>query len=645
LLIWIADELMKKPAEHRVLLPLYFAFTYLLLLYINFGTMDFASASSLGWQGMLFAVNAYLSYNLMYLAPALLLTWLAGHAKLWSQPPRAVRARLVSAVVSTGLTTLFFHANAKLFTLYGMFVNGFVVNLIVTPGGLESLGGSEATNIGFALIGMGFLLGHALLMLGLHYLLRKMSHAHINWRKFGKVVLLGFLISTISDRAVYAYADAYGKSDLMMVTQGVPYYVAFTSRTFLRKLGFNPIFQHKGVRFKGEMHYPARPLQFQRPAKPYNIVWLVSESWRADMLNPEIMPRTMAFADRAQNFKLHYSGGNGTRIGVFTMMTGVPGNFWEPFLQAHRSAPIIDVLQQQNYQMALYSSAHFSYPEFDQTIFSKLPKAQLHEVEGNGAGWEKDRKNVTDMLQFIDQRDQTRPFFTWMFFESPHARYYFPPESVIRKPYRDDINYAMLDKSELKDDIGLIKNRYVNAVHHLDSQFARVVDHLKAQNLLDSTIVVMVGDHGEEFMEHGFWGHNSTFSDPQTRTPLVLWVPGTTAAIHDKLTSHLDIPATLMPLLGVSNPVEDYSIGLNLLGTAEHENVLMSDWSRVGYRDYSVKITLPVNVQGGVGKMVTGPDDEMLSADQVRQRFQAEQPHLVRMMQDLGRFNKVKPRV
>ena len=58
----------------------------------------------------------------------------------------------------------------------------------------------------------------------------------------------------------------------------------------------------------------------------------------------------------------------------------------------------------------------------------------------------------------------------------------------------------------------------LQAVHHLDGQFARVIDHLRQRNLLDSTIVILVGDHGEEFMEHGFWGHNSTFSDPQTRT-------------------------------------------------------------------------------------------------------------------------------
>jgi membrane-anchored protein YejM (alkaline phosphatase superfamily) len=636
---------MMKPTDSR-LLPAYFSLTYAILLSINFGTMDFASARNLGVMELLFAVNAFASYNFMYLIPVLLLTWLAGRPAIWRRlrfPGFDRMAAMTVAVVSGGLTTLFFYASAKLYALYGMFVNGFVINLIVTPGGLESLGGSDASNLGFALIGAGFLLGHGLLMVALSYGLRGFGTEIFVPEKLGKVLLLVFLGSSIADRAAYAYADAYGKSDLMVLTDGVPYYVGFTSRTFLRKLGFNPIRQHKSVNFKGEMRYPAHPIRFSRPEKPYNIVWLVSESWRADTLNAEIMPSTWDFAQHAQNFKLHYSGGNGTRIGVFTMMTGVSGNYWEPFLQAHRSAPLIDVLQQQSYQMSFYTSAHFSYPEFDQTIFSKVPKAQMHEIDGPGTGWEKDRKNVTDMLRFIDQRDPAQPFFTWMFFESPHARYYFPTESVIRKPYRDDINYATLDRGDLRKDIGLIKNRYLNAVHHLDSQFARVVDYLESNGLMDSTIIVMVGDHGEEFMEDGYWGHNSTFSDPQTRTPLVLWIPGMPAASYDKLTSHLDIPATIMPLLGVTNSARDYAIGINLLAPDQHDHVLLSDWSHVGYLDEGVKITLPVNVQGGVGKKIVGPHDEMLSAAQVQTRFQAEQPHLVRMMEELGRFNLKAP--
>ena len=77
-----------------------------------------------------------------------------------------------------------------------------------------------------------------------------------------------------------------------------------------------------------------------------------------------------------------------------------------------------------------------------------------------------DCRSVTfiHLIKFIDTRDKSRPFFTFMFFESPHARYYFPPESVIRTPYPEDINYFSLSREQLASQIGLIKNRLVAGV-------------------------------------------------------------------------------------------------------------------------------------------------------------------------------------
>jgi membrane-anchored protein YejM (alkaline phosphatase superfamily) len=626
--------------SRRAALAVYFGLTYLVLCGLNLANIDWQLLHNNGVGGGLFLLNAYLSYNFMYLLPAILLTWLAGRPRFWGwlgMPAVAGRTGMVMAVLTGALTTLFFYANAKLHMLYGMYINGFVLNLLSTPGGLESMGGSDASNLGFALIALGFLLLQ-LGLLWLSLLLTGRIRLQLQQRRLLVATAGLFLVSTVSDRAAHAYHNAFGDSEILALTQNVPYYTGFTARHFFRTLGFDIAPQEKIVAVKGKLNYPLQPLQFQKPAKPYNIVWLVSESWRADTLTPEIMPATSAFAAKAQNFKLHYSGGNGTRIGVFSMMTGVPGSYWPVFLQTRRSAAMIDVLQQQDYQMSFYTSARFSYPEFDQTIFSKIPKEQLHWIDGPGAGWEKDRQNVSDMMRFIDRRDPAKPFFTFMFFESPHARYYFPPESVIRTPYRDDINYATLDRGTLKGDMTLIKNRYINAVHHLDSQFQRVFDYLEAHKLLDNTIVVVLGDHGEEFMENGYWGHNSTFSDQQTRTPLVLWMPGQKPATYDKLTSHLDLPATIMPRLGVTNPAGDYSVGYDLLSGQRRQHIILSDWSSIGYKDADIKVRLPMNAGGFASKKITGPHDEMLTVADAQSRFKAEQSSLVGMMRELGKF-------
>jgi hypothetical protein len=50
---------------------------------------------------------------------------------------------------------------------------------------------------------------------------------------------------------------------------------------------------------------------------------------------------------------------------------------------------------------------------------------------------------------------------------------------VIRTPYPDDINYFNLTREQLASQFHLIKNRNINSVHHLDSQFSRVFDFLK----------------------------------------------------------------------------------------------------------------------------------------------------------------------
>jgi len=324
------------------------------------------------------------------------------------------------------------------------------------------------------------------------------------------------------------------------------------------------------------------------------------------------------------------------------MFMGLPGNYWFSFLKEQRGPALIDVMQQQGYQMGLFTSAKFTYPEFDKTIFSRVPAAQMHSISEGGKSWQRDRRNVSQLLEFIDKRDQTKPFFTFMFFESPHARYDFPPESIIRRPYRDDINYATISKDELLSDIIPIKNRYINAVRHLDSQFDRIFRYLEDKNLLDNTIVVVLGDHGEEFMEHGYWGHNSTFVDQQVRTPLVIWVPGKTPRVSNDMTSHMDLAPTIMPLLGVTNPISDYSVGYDLFSAKKGNHTYISDWDRVVYVDKDVKITQPTS--GYAYKHITSAGDEMIAQEKIADVMKSKHSAMLNTINDLSKFlDKHKP--
>jgi hypothetical protein len=625
---------MTAPQQKNIL-KTYFFTTYLITLWLMSDSLPIASIYESGWLPFGFMLVVFLLYGLYYLLPAIAITSLV---RLINQrfKPNNFRPTYIAAVLTGGITTLLIYANAKLFSLYGMFFNGFILNLIITPGGIESLGGSSASDVGFALIASGFLSLQALILWLPHRFYLKKTTPVLSF----KLLPATALIATIVVHMGFAL-DRYTTNQLNEVAQSVPFYQTVSARGFFKTLGFTTHRETK-LKVKGKLSYPLNPIQFNKPAKPYNIIWLTSESWRADTLNEKIMPKSWDFAKNAAHYTRNYSTGNGTRMGVFGMFTGLPGNYWFPFLEERRGAILIDVLQKQDYQMSLYTSAKFSYPEFDKTIFSQVPIELLHETKTPKSGWESDRDNVTDLLSFIDKRDSTKPFFTFMFFESPHARYYFPPESVIATPYRDDINYATISKKKFKDDIVPIKNRYINSVHHLDMQYGRIFDYLKAHELLDNTIVIFNGDHGEEFMEHGFWGHNSTFVDQQVRTPLVIYVPGLKPVMSDQMTSHMDVIPTIMPLLGVTNPSSDYATGYNLLAGEKRTYTYISDWDKVTYVDDDVKITQPVNGKSFVLMKASKGNDEALSAEEKKAILAKKQPAMLQLVQDLSKFFKKK---
>ena len=226
-----------------------------------------------------------------------------------------------------------------------------------------------------------------------------------------------------------------------------------TFAKWAKKFGIEPS-REAGFKFKANsagLRYPLNPIEQRSDHKKFNIVWLVAESLRADMLDPNIMPQTYAFSQKAVTFENHYSGGNGTRMGLFAMFYGLYGSYWFNFLNELRGPILIDLLINDNYQMQMFTSAKFSYPEFDKTVFARIPQECLHDDAG-GASWQRDRTNVGSLLSFIERRDPNRPFMTFMFFESPHARYDFPPEDIIRTPYLESFNYATVN---MQRDIGL----------------------------------------------------------------------------------------------------------------------------------------------------------------------------------------------
>src|SRR5699024_3017075 len=121
-------------------------------------------------------------------------------------------------------------------------------------------------------------------------------------------------------------------------------------------------------------------------------------------------------------------------------------------------------------------------------------------------------------------------------------------------PSWTSVNYLTLDENT---DVEPFFNLYRNSVHFVDALIGKALDKLRAQGMMDDTIIVITGDHGQAFNDTGlgYWGHNSNYSRYQTKVPLVIHWPGRQAPRRiGYFTSHMDIAATLMQrVLGVNN--------------------------------------------------------------------------------------------
>jgi membrane-anchored protein YejM (alkaline phosphatase superfamily) len=107
-------------------------------------------------------------------------------------------------------------------------------------------------------------------------------------------------------------------------------------------------------------------------------------------------------------------------------------------------------------------------------------------------------------------------------------------------------------------------NLYRNNVYVIDSLVGKVLQALEDRQLMERTMIVVTGDHGQEFNENkkNYWGHSSNYSRAQVGTPLIVYYPGIKPEERHYRTTHYDIvPTVLKQVLGVKNPPSDYSMG------------------------------------------------------------------------------------
>ncbi len=151
------------------------------------------------------------------------------------------------------------------------------------------------------------------------------------------------------------------------------------------------------------------------------------------------------------------------------------------------------------------------------------------------------REVVDEALGWLGTQPAAR-IFLWVHLFEPHAPYLADPA---RGPAGPALPPAV---------------RYDDEVAAADAQVARLLAGLGARRA--STAVVVAGDHGEAFGEHGELTHSLFLYDTTLRVPLIIDVPGGGPAVVDLAVSLIDVAPTLLAIAGAQRPPMD---GINLV--------------------------------------------------------------------------------
>ena len=144
-----------------------------------------------------------------------------------------------------------------------------------------------------------------------------------------------------------------------------------------------------------------------------------------------------------------------------------------------------------------------------------------------------DRLN-TEIVSWLESRDENKPFFMYVHASDPHAPYY------PRDPYRSRFAADIPPEIGLHDRVTALTQARAEVTEHTpddllslydaeiafnDASFGSLIQAFEQHGVLDSTLVILMSDHGEEFFDHGRWEHGLTLFAEQLNIPLIIKFP------------------------------------------------------------------------------------------------------------------------
>ena len=306
--------------------------------------------------------------------------------------------------------------------------------------------------------------------------------------------------------------------------------------------------------------------------KPVNVVLISLDAVRADHLScygyaRKTTPQIDALAQNGVQFEQVIAASFFTLPSHASMLSGLHpsrhGASHKKFKFSSKAKLLAQILQEQNYITAGFVSNDFvsEFYGFDrgfnyfENFAGQLGADQAVKDERNA------EKMVSSALEWLNQNGQEK-FFLFMHLIDAHAPYNPPQEfkqyAGQHEEFDTDVNRWDRFESEVQnisaEKLACMVGLYDGEINFMDAQLKRLFEKLKALGVWEITLLIITSDHGEQFKDHGGFGHD-TFWEEVLRVPLIFHQPKLFQSKKVKpLVRHIDLVPTVLDYLGLNVP-------------------------------------------------------------------------------------------
>jgi phosphoglycerol transferase MdoB-like AlkP superfamily enzyme len=282
-------------------------------------------------------------------------------------------------------------------------------------------------------------------------------------------------------------------------------------------------------------------------ARGFNLLLIQMESTSAPHINPRTAPNITALAQHGLSFSRHltsvtYTSRSSYSIYYSDYLPRFESEASQVYGRAMPQPALGQVLKSGGYQTALFNSSFLDYVDlrflFTGKGFDTIVGAR-EMVSGGGPLFRSDGVAETltvDRLIAWIKGHQGQRFAAAYMSLAPHHPYEYPPEDEVFPG-------------------GSWADRYHNSLHYADRAVGRLIAYLKNEGLLEKTLIVIFGDHGETVSTYPV-GHGLNVSAEELYTPFIISNPVLfPQALTSQLpSSHPDIAPAIVGMLGLRAP-------------------------------------------------------------------------------------------